>query len=778
MDSLEPPLLQPSSDLVMQLHDNLHGTGINGMLPNGNENVFVDPRVLISTEDVEIAYDDLEAEDEMDSSSSEDTKIIATPRQAYLPTGCCYDDRMKLHATGDFSDNTPHPEDPRRIEAIMRIFKEAGLLYTGSPEDADRILKESPTKYMLRIPARVASKDEICTVHYAGHFEWVESLAKKTSEDLRELNKIMDAGRKSLYVGLCTFEAALISAGGAIETCKNVVEGHVKNAIAVIRPPGHHAEANESLGFCVFNNVPVAAKICMLDYPKLCRKVLILDWDIHHGNGTQNMFYEDPNVLYISLHVYENGNFYPGQPDDPDLPDGGIDKVGTGAGIGKNVNIGWPSQGMGDGEYMAAFQKIVMPIAQEFDPDLVIISAGFDAAAGDELGGCFVTPGCYSHMTHMLMSLAGGKVAVCLEGGYNLKAISRSALAVAKTLMGEPPIRQPIPPLNRVAAEVFEEVKYYQSPYWECMRSGVIDYKEAKFKGAIRLDDIVRNYQSNVLSKNYQMVSLWVQRHQLARSFDHQVMVTPYIKSATKILLIVHDPPELLATPDPLTAKVELHNSYLVDPVTEYIGWAIENKIGVMDINIPLNTEIFPPATGGYHPRSGIFELESQIQDLVGYIWDNFIQLYDSDNIILMGVGDSYLGIKQLLTTRDCRPRIAGVLAFITGSLRPVKSETDSTLSSWYKSNSEIYVADKHACWNDEESIRKVRKQRFGNVVRSEETGLVKMLQRHQSSAKSWMLGKFEEKAKDDEVMTMEDEISVTDVDGAKKLATGDMQLM
>ncbi|KAI9651066.1 Histone deacetylase hda1 [Ciborinia camelliae] len=768
MDTLGHPLLLSSSDLDMQLHEDSHASSINDALPNGNG--FVDPRVLTSTEGVHITYDDHDPEDEVESSSSsEETKIIAVPRQAYLPTGCCYDDRMKLHATGDFSDDSPHPEDPRRIEAIMRAFKDAGLIYTGSLENLQSILKESPTKYMWRIPAREARKDEICTLHTAMHYDWVESLAHKTSEELRELNRIMDTGRKSLYVGLCTFEAALISAGGAIETCKHVVQGDVKNAIAVIRPPGHHAESNESLGFCVFNNVPVAAKICMMDYPDKCRKVLILDWDIHHGNGTQNMFYDDPNVLYISLHVYEDGNFYPGQPEDDSLPDGGNDKVGTGAGLGKNVNIGWPCQGMGDGEYMAAFQKIVMPIAQEYDPDLVIISAGFDAAAGDELGGCFVTPGCYSHMTHMLMSLAGGKVAVCLEGGYNLSAISRSALAVAKTLMGEPPTRQPIPPLHKLAAQVFEEVKYYQSPYWECMRSGIVDYKEAQFKGAVRMDDVVRNYQRNMLSKNHQMVSLWVQRHQLARSFDNQVMVTPSIHSAKKILIIVHDPAEILASPDPITAQVASHNAYIVDPIPEFISWAIANQIGVMDINIPLNTDTIPSVTGSYPSRPGILELEIQMKDLICYIWDNFIELYDSSNIIIMGVGDSYLGIKQLLTSRDCRPRVAGVLAFITGSLRPVKSETDPSLSSWYKSNSEIYVAGNHACWTDEENIRKVRKQRFGKVVRSEETGLVKMLRRHGLSAKEWMQEKFNEKARNDYVMTLGDDSSAPGIDGDER---------
>jgi histone deacetylase 6 len=229
------------------------------------------------------------------------------------------------------------------------------------------------------------------------------------------------------------------------------------------------------------------------------------------------LFYNEPNVLYISLHVYQDGKFYPGQPDDPGIPDGGLDQCGIGAGLGKNVNIGWADQGVGDGEYMAAFQKIVMPIAREFDPDFVIISAGFDAAAGDELGGCWVTPGCYSHMTHMLMSLANGKVAVCLEGGYNLLAISRSALAVAKTLMGEPPERLSVPPLNMEASHTLHNVQRIQANYWDCMRPGVVPLLGLQERGTERISDVVR-------------------------IFDNQILVTPDIYKAKRILLIIHDP--------------------------------------------------------------------------------------------------------------------------------------------------------------------------------------------------------------------------------------------
>lgn len=470
-------------------------------------------------------------------------------RRGLLPTGCCYDVRMKMHMNADFSPGTHHPEDPRRIHEIFKAFQRAGLVYTGPDMDLPRILRDTPTRYMWRIPARTARRDEICLAHSEGHFDWVESLDSLSADKLRELTRRFDQGRESLYIGGMSHPVARLSVGGAIDTCKSVVVGTVKNAFAVIRPPGHHAERDKAMGFCFFNNVPVAVKVCQREFPDACRRVLILDWDVHHGNGVQDIFYDDPNVLYISLHVYQNGIFYPGRPPNPTDPDGGPEHCGRGAGLGRNVNIGWHDQGMGDGEYMAAFQKIVMPIAHEFDPDLVVISAGFDAADGDELGGCFVTPACYAHMTHMLMSLAEGKLAVCLEGGYNLKAISNSAVAVARTLMGEPPPKLSgtnggIPKINKEAARTLARVQAYQAPYWECMRPGVVDVAGAAHPGlgSQRLHDVVRTAQRQVLQGKHNMVPLYVQRQHIYKSFENQVLVTPDLHAAKRVLIIIHDP--------------------------------------------------------------------------------------------------------------------------------------------------------------------------------------------------------------------------------------------
>ncbi|CEI62974.1 Histone deacetylase clr3 [Fusarium venenatum] len=704
------------------------------------------PNGSYQTRNTSIDDDDTTSEDPYEADvdpEPQDITFDQMRRRGLLPTGCCYDDRMKLHMNADFSPNTHHPEDPRRIHEIFKAFKKVGLVYTGPEAELPRIMRECPTRYMWRIPARAATREEICLAHSAEHFDWVEGLDKMSTAELRELTKRYDQGRESLYVGSMSYPAALLSAGGAIETCKNVVIGQVKNAFAVIRPPGHHAEWDGPMGFCFFNNVPVAVRVCQQDYPDICRKVLILDWDVHHGNGVQNIFYNDPNVLYISLHVYQNGIFYPGKPPNPMTPDGGIEHCGSEAGLGKNINIGWHDQGMGDGEYMAAFQKIIMPVAKEFDPDLVVISAGFDAADGDELGGCFVSPACYAHMTHMLMSLADGKVAVCLEGGYNLKAISVSAVAVAKTLMGEPPPRLELPKINKDAARILAKVQSLQAPFWECMRPGVVHIPEVQSLNSSRLHDVIRNAQRQVLQTKHNMVPLYIQRENLYKSYENQVLVTPGLCDAKKILIIIHDPPQLLAQPDVIDSTLDPHNAWVVDGVTDYIDWAVDQKFGVMDINVPAYVT-HDEDSDAHIPSYQEAALTEQIQTLVCYLWDNYLQLYDADDIFIMGVGNAYMGVKVLLINRDCKSRISGVVNFVNGTLRPIKSDIDTDLSSWYKENSRVFIAGDHACWNDANLTKKVHKRRFGSVVRSSMFGLNKMMAYHANEAREWILERLE----------------------------------
>jgi histone deacetylase 6 len=333
---------------------------------------------------------------------------------------------------------------------------------------------------------------------------------------LKAMGKSMD----SVYLHPMTHFCARLSAGGCIEAARAVVTGVVKNAIAVIRPPGHHAEHNEPGGFCFFNNVCVATRVVQQDFPELCRKVLILDWDVHHGNGIQNIFENDPNVLYISLHVHKDGKFY------PNGPAGDHMHVGTGPGEGRNINIPWPQHHMRDGDYLYAFQQIVMPVAQEFNPDLVVIAAGFDAAEGDQLGMCHVSPAGFAHMTHMLMSLANGRVLAALEGGYNLKSIAESAAAVTKTLMGEPPgrISDLTPSLAGVAT--VKIVIDQHSKYWRCLFPKETPESRIKRMHGERLHDIYREHQKGRWFKKFNMGPVCINRDKISRSFANQVLAT------------------------------------------------------------------------------------------------------------------------------------------------------------------------------------------------------------------------------------------------------------
>lgn len=325
----------------------------------------------------------------------------------------------------------------------------------------------------------------------------------------------------SIYWHQTTYFCAALSAGCAIQATKAVVAGLVRNAVAVIRPPGHHAEHDKPSGFCFFNNVPVAVKAAQGDFPNACRKVLVLDWDVHHGNGTQQAFYQDPNVLYVSVHVHMNGSFY------PHSDYGDHVHCGEGPGLGRNVNIPWSYNQMTDADYLMAFQQVVLPICTEFDPDLVMISAGFDAADGDPLGNCYVSPACFAHMTHMLMQLAKGKVVACLEGGYNLVSTAKSFAAMTRTLMGEPPERigENLVPTPS-AIDDLKMVVRTQSQFWKCMYPKNIDIQRKKEMGSERLHDVIREWQAGTLFKEYNMINLFIYRDEISRSFENQVLAT------------------------------------------------------------------------------------------------------------------------------------------------------------------------------------------------------------------------------------------------------------
>ncbi|XP_057988375.1 histone deacetylase 5 isoform X2 [Hevea brasiliensis] len=220
-----------------------------------------------------------------------------------------------------------------------------------------------------------------------------------------------------------------------LSVAERVAKGELHSAAAIVRPPGHHAEHDEAMGFCLFNNVAVATSFLLDERPELgIKKILIVDWDVHHGNGTQKMFWKDPRVLFFSVHRHEFGSFYPAN------DDGLYTMIGQGPGAGYNINVPWEHGRCGDADYLAVWDQILIPVAKEFDPDMIIVSAGFDAAVGDPLGGCRVTPYGYSVLLKKLMDFAHGKIVLALEGGYNLDSVANSFLACMEVLLESKPI--------------------------------------------------------------------------------------------------------------------------------------------------------------------------------------------------------------------------------------------------------------------------------------------------------------------------------------------------
>ncbi len=268
---------------------------------------------------------------------------------------------------------------------------------------------------MVDVKPRPATREEVETTHAPAYIDRIASTSGKVHARL-DLDTSTSAK---------SYEAALLAAGGFCELIEAVWKGRLDNGFALVRPPGHHAERDRAMGFCLFNNVAIGAHYAINRFS--LEKILIVDWDVHHGNGTQHEFYDDPRVLYFSTHRY--GFFYPGT--------GGAAEVGNGRGEGFTVNAPL-SSGSGDPEYGAIFERILRPIALEYRPQMILVSAGFDIHRDDPLGGMEVTEAGFARLTKILMEIAdmtaGGKMAFTLEGGYDIEGEKRSVKAVLREL--------------------------------------------------------------------------------------------------------------------------------------------------------------------------------------------------------------------------------------------------------------------------------------------------------------------------------------------------------
>jgi acetoin utilization deacetylase AcuC-like enzyme len=339
-----------------------------------------------------------------------------------MKTGIVRDARYLDHKPGDF-----HVEPPMRLDVIYGM------------------LDEEPGAW-IEIPARQARDEEVGRIHTARHIRRIKDTAGKERVAL-DTDTVTSSG---------SARAAFLAAGGFIEAAGAVMRGGVDSAFALVRPPGHHAEADKAMGFCLFNNAAVGA--CSLIEDHGLKRILVVDWDLHHGNGTQNSFYSTDKVLYFSTHQFP---LYPGS--------GHWREMGQGPGEGYTLNVPLRA-GKGDADYLHVFRTILKPAALAYKPEFVIVSAGFDVYGGDPLGGMEVTAEGFGALASEVMDIAleccGGRLALVLEGGYNGKGLKEGARSVLNQLSGRAPRpRIAADPSPDLLSELEPMIKLFRS-FW------------------------------------------------------------------------------------------------------------------------------------------------------------------------------------------------------------------------------------------------------------------------------------------------------------------------
>jgi acetoin utilization deacetylase AcuC-like enzyme len=308
-------------------------------------------------------------------------------------TGIAADSRVQKHDTGP-----RHPEQPARFSAVMNRLQSSGLLQD-----------------LLRLEVRSATGDELALVHTDPYMELVD---REVAQNRRQLST------GDTEISSHSADVARLAAGCVLSAVDAVFSRAVLNAFCIVRPPGHHASAARGMGFCLFNNIAIAARYAQKRFG--AERVLIADWDVHHGNGTQDIFYEDGSVLFFSTH---QSPWYPGT--------GAASERGEGDGEGTTINCPFPA-GSGRAEIFGAFRDLLLPRAQNFRPDLVLISAGFDSRINDPLGLFLLRDDDFRDLTHLMMELAErhceGRLVSVLEGGYSLEGLAAATEAHVRAL--------------------------------------------------------------------------------------------------------------------------------------------------------------------------------------------------------------------------------------------------------------------------------------------------------------------------------------------------------
>ncbi|MCL0094415.1 histone deacetylase [Dehalococcoidales bacterium] len=335
-----------------------------------------------------------------------------------MEVGFVYDPIYLKHDTGR------HVESAKRLEAIISHLEKSQLKHQ-----------------LIPIKPAAASIEEISLVHYKQYISYIQDVAQRGGGRL-DADTVMSPN---------SYQVAIYAAGGTIRATEAVMKGKLASALALVRPPGHHATPQRAMGFCLFNNVAIAAKYALAKY-KL-ERILIIDFDVHHGNGTQEIFYDNPEVLYISTHQYP---FYPGT--------GSIEEDGSGVAKGTTVNIPLPA-GCGDVEYLLVFEQIIIPIARRFNPQLILVSAGYDLHWVDRMAMMQVSVTGFGQMVKIIKELAdelcSRRLVFSLEGGYNLTALAASVKATFDVLLGNTNIEDPLgqSPHQAAAPSITHQIK-------------------------------------------------------------------------------------------------------------------------------------------------------------------------------------------------------------------------------------------------------------------------------------------------------------------------------
>ncbi len=335
--------------------------------------------------------------------SNQHTQIGASATRLAVTTTFCYDPfNLRHHLAG-------HPENRERLRGTWQLLQTDGIL-----------------AQLVETPSLPASTEQLLRVHSRRHLEMVALAAQR--------NAHLDA---DTYVGSDSEQAARLAAGGLCQVVAAVLGGRATNGFALVRPPGHHATPDRGMGFCLYNNVAVAARAAQAEHG--IERVLIVDFDVHHGNGTQDVFYEDGSVLFFSTHQYP---YYPGT--------GHWRETGRGAGAGTTVNVPFPA-GVGDVGYAAVFDQVLAPLAQRFQPQLILVSAGYDAHWNDPLAGMQLSIAGYAALVTRLLDLANelcaGRIVFTLEGGYHLEVLAHAVLTTLRLMTDrDAPISDPLGP--------------------------------------------------------------------------------------------------------------------------------------------------------------------------------------------------------------------------------------------------------------------------------------------------------------------------------------------